>query len=95
MLELAIVTQSNFKCIYVKQPWNNGDSNPSVNESVLPVSTIDLQMGKESHDNEKCQVFSLSLSLSVEVNLLGIPGKLRVLRDWGANVGSLVLWFRV
>lgn len=50
-------------------------------------------MGKESHDNEECQVFFFSLS--VEVNLLGIPVKLRVLRDWGANVGSLVLWFRV
>lgn len=84
--------QSNFKCIYFKQPWNNGDSNPSDNESVLPGSTTDLQMGKESHDNEECQVFS---SLSAEVNLLGIPVKLRVLRDWGANVGSLVLWFRV
>lgn len=92
MLVLAKVMQSNFKCIYFKQPWNNGDSNSSDNKSVLPVSTTDLHMGKESHDNEECQVFS---SLSVEVNLLGIPVKLRVLRDWGANVGSLVLWFRV
>lgn len=63
-------------------------SNPSVNESVLPVTFS----WEKSHMTTKNAMYFF---FSVEVNLLGILLKLRVSCDWGANVESLVLWFRV